>query len=135
MIVTHTQNATGQRRVYLGAKASLECWIEPKADGTWSFHIADAVAGIELGDATRRTSAIHTLAALADELAVAPADLAAVPFEVIAALHTASPYANRRVPLPRRTPIENSFMATSPGITRPSADFRARDFGGFRRPR
>lgn len=127
MIVTHTQNAAGQRRVYIGAKASLECWIEPNTDGAWTFHIAEAVAGIGMDYASKRQWAIHVLAALAGELDVPPADLASVPFEAIAALHTASPYANRRVPLPRRAPIENSFVATGPGITRPRADFTARD--------
>lgn len=124
MIITHTQNQAGQRRVYIGGKASLECWIEPTTNGAWSFHLDESIAGVGTDDATKRAWAKHMLLALADALAVAPADLAAVPFEAIAALHTASAYANRRVPLPRRAPIENSFMATPPHITRPSGDYR-----------
>ena len=123
MIVTHTQNADGHRRVYLGVKASLDYWIEPNPDGTWSFHLDDAIAGIPTDDALKRDCAKHMLLKLADELAVAPDDLASVPFEAIAALHTASVFANRRVPTPKRAPIENAYMTTPPTITRPRADF------------
>lgn len=46
MIITHTQNQAGYRRIYLGAKFSLECWIEPQADGrAWTFHY-DIGAGL-----------------------------------------------------------------------------------------
>ena len=45
MIITHAQSQDGYRRIYLGAKFSLECWIEPKDDGRgWTFHY-DASAG------------------------------------------------------------------------------------------
>ena len=135
MIVTCTQNASGHRRVYLGAKMSLECWIEPKPDGTWSFHMDDAISGIPADTSTKREWAIHMLLALARELAVAPEDLAAVPFEAIAALHTAASHASRRIPPPKRSPIDNAYIATPPRITRPRADFAAHDRSNYRRYR
>jgi hypothetical protein len=61
--------------------------------------------------------------------------LAAVPFEVIAALHAGDPYAGRRVATPKRRAIDNGFMATPPHITRPSTDFASRDHPSARRPR
>lgn len=128
MIVTHTMTATGQRRIYLGGKASLEAWIEPDPDGTgWKFHLDAAVTGQHLSEHDRRSWAIHMLADLADELAVAPNDLAAVPFEAIAALHVVDPYAGRRIAVPRRRSIDAGYMATPPNITRPKADFTHRD--------
>ena len=133
MIVTCTQNATGHRRIYLGARMSLECWIEPKPDGTWSFHLDEAISGFPATDRIKRDWAIHMLLALADELAVAPDDLATVPFEAIAALHTASSHAGRRIPPPKRSPIENAYVATPPNITRPSSDFSSRDRADHRR--
>jgi hypothetical protein len=66
MIVTHTQNAQGQRRLYLGGKSPLECWIEPDVDGVrWTFNALDAVtekhsgrhaAQEELGELNRMSS-------------------------------------------------------------------------------
>jgi hypothetical protein len=129
MIITHTQNASGQRRVYLGAKSSLECWVEPAADNiAWSFHTDTAPSSYPPPPENLREWAKHMLLALADELRVEPADLAAVPFERIAALHATNPMEYRRVALPRRQPIENGFMATLPTITRPQADFTGQDF-------
>lgn len=129
MIVTHTQNLNGQRRIYLGAKSSLECWIEPQQDGTaWTFHIDDAVTGNTLSAADRKATAIHTLMSLAEELGIAPDDLASVPFEMIAALHTADPYASRRMPAGRRRTIDNGYLASTPGITRPWAEFTSREY-------
>lgn len=134
MIVTHTQAANGQRRIYLGGKASLECYIAPRADGQgWTFHLDDAVSGNELSDVDRRGWAVHTLMQLADMLAVAAADLAAVPFEMIAALHSTNPYDGRRVAVPKRQSIENGFMATPPHITRPSGDFKGGEYPRQRR--
>jgi hypothetical protein len=124
MIITCTQNAAGHRRVYLGGKASLECLIEPKPDGSWSFHLDEAITGAPTDPSTRRDWSIHMLLALARELDVAPDQLATVPFEAIAALHTAASYAGRRIPAPRRAPIENGYIATPPNITRPRSDFR-----------
>lgn len=134
MIITLTENAKGQRRVYLGGKSSLECWIEPKADGNaWTFHIEPAVAGVQLSNDERRAWGLHTLKILADELGVDRRVLPAVPFPSIAALHTADPYLERRVASPKRRVIENGYTAVSHS---PSLDFDARDYGGtkHRRP-
>lgn len=124
MIVTHTQNAQGQRRIYLGGKSSLEAYIAPRADNIgWTFHLDEAVTGNRLSEADRKAWAIHTLSSLSAELGVHPEGLAAVPFETIAALHTNSPFEGRRVAAGRRATINNGFMTTSPTIRKPSADF------------
>ena len=124
MIVTHTQNADGQRRVYIGGKGSLECWIEPQPDGGgWTFHMDEAVTGQSLGPDDKHRWAVHTLLALADGLGVSPDDLAVVPFEAIAALHSSDPFAGRRLPTGKRKVPENAFLAMGPGVTRPRADF------------
>ena len=123
MIVTHTVNADGQRRLYLGGKGSLECWLEPTDNGGWTFHLEAAVTGLALAPADRRLWAVHTLASLAHELDVAPGNLAGVPFEAIAALHASDPFAGRRLPTGRRKAPEKAFLASAPGITRPRADF------------
>lgn len=134
MIVTHTRNAEGRCRVYLGGKGSLECWIEPKADGRgWSFHINQAVTGNALTPEDERAWAVHMLFALARLLNTPPGELADVPFECIAALHSEDPYANRRVAAPRRRAIDNGFMGTVPGITRPQGDYIQRDGASHRR--
>lgn len=125
MIVTHTQNAEGKRRVYLGGKGSLECWIDPKTDSNgWTFHVTEAVTGNQLTPDDQRLWARHTLLKLAEELDVSPPDLYAVPFEAIAALHTTDPFAGRRVATPRRKTMDQAFMATAPHVTRPRGDFR-----------
>jgi hypothetical protein len=124
MIVTHTRNAHGQRRLYLGSKGSLECYLEPKPGGQgWTFHLETAVAGNALTDDDKHAYAIHMLKALADELDVVPADLATVPFDMIAVLHTADPYAGRRVPKGRRAIIDNAFFTTVPGSTLPRSNY------------
>lgn len=129
MIVTHTQNANGQQRVYLGGKGSLECWIEPLSDKrAWKFHLEEAVTGNKLSDSDKHRWAIFTLLELADELHVPPDDLASVPFEMIVALHAGDPYAGRRVAAPRRQALDQAFMATTPNVRRPQADFTARDY-------
>lgn len=124
MIVTHTRNAQGQCRVYLGGKSSLECWVEPKVDGiAWGFNLEEAVTGNHLSDQDRRASAIYTLFELAKMLGVAAEDLAAVPFEAIAVLHSADPYLGRRIASSKRRSLEQGFMSVPPGSTRPRADF------------
>ncbi len=134
MIVTHTQNATGQQRVYLGGKGSIECWIEPKADKrTWTFHMDASVAGNRLTDAEHHQWAIYTLTQLANELNVAPDELAATPFENIAALHNGDPFSGRRIAVPRRKAIDAGFMSTQPNVRRPQADFTANDYQQTRR--
>lgn len=136
MIVTHTRNAHGQRRVYLGGKGSLECWIDPDDTGTgWRLHIAEAVTGLPLSEGTQRDWAIHMLMKLAETLNVSPHDLQAVPFECIAALHSDDPFKGHRTPTPRRQNRDDFFMATSPGITRPRSDFaRGPEHHGRSRP-
>jgi hypothetical protein len=137
MIVTHCQNIHGERRIYLGGKGSIECYIAPADDGrTWTFHLDTAVTGQHLEPDQQRAWAIHTLGQLADALNVAPADLAAVPFDYIAALHAADPYASRRLPSSRRKAPDNFFMAAAPDLgTRPTADFTHRDFAHHQRHR
>jgi hypothetical protein len=135
MIVTHTRNATGQQRVYVGGKSSLECWIEPAVEKHgWTFHIDAAVTGNQIDADDKRAWAIHILLQLAAVLDVAPEQLSAVPFEAIAALHVTDPYAGRRVATPRRQAIVNGFMATTPDIRRPAEDFRAHERDHRRRP-
>lgn len=132
--MTHTVNANGLRRVYLGGKSSVESWIAPDADGVaWSFHIEMAPTSLPLPNDQLRAWAVHMLTALADDLAVAPDQLKAVPFERIAALHTSSPSDFRRVAAPKRQSVEHGYMATSPNIKRPQADFARADYEGFRR--
>ncbi len=136
MIVTHTQNANGQRRIYLGGKGSLESWIDPHSEGQgWTFHLAEAVGGNHLTHDDQRRWATHTLLALAEALEVSPQDLATVPFEAIAALHGHDPFEGRRVATPRRKAIDQAFMSTAPLITRPRAEFSAprSDFNRTRR--
>lgn len=129
MIVTHTQNAQGQHRVYLGGKGSLECWIEPEADKrAWIFRLDEAVTGNRLSDDDKRIWAIHTLLELANELHVLPDELKSVPFEMIAALHASDPYAGRRMAAPRRQVLDQAFMNTPPNIRRPQADFKREDY-------
>lgn len=124
MIVTHTQNVAGSRRVYLNGKGSLEAWIEPRATGNgWTFHLADAVAGNPLSEADRHACAVHILLRLAKTLAIPPQELANVPFECIAALHGTDPFAGRRTASPKRRSIENAFLAAEPDIRRPTSDF------------
>ena len=135
MIVTHTVNAEGLCRIYLGGKGSLECWLEPTTDGGWTFHVEEAVAGLARSTDEKRSWAVRILMDLAYELDVAPDDLATVPFEAIAALHAPDPFAGRRLPTGRRKLPENAFLASPPGITRPRADFSRGDFERHYRPR
>ncbi len=128
MIVTHTQNAQGQKRLYLGGKSSLECWIEPDADGiSWTFHAVDAVTGTLLTDEDRRSCLAFHLMGLSRTLGIPPLELAATPFEVLASAHTANPLESRRMAMPRAKALENGYMATAPHIRRPVADFDVRE--------
>lgn len=131
MIITHTINPDGRRRLYLGAKGSLECWLEPRQVDSagmpdWSFHLEEAFTGNRLTDADKREWAVYMLAALAAELDVPPDDLAAVPFEAIAALHAGSPFENRRMPTSKRAPV-NGYQAAKPGISRPAVGSGSHD--------
>lgn len=133
MIITHTTNKQGARRIYLGGKSSLECWVQPAVDGiAWSFHLDAAVTGNAVSQEDQRASAIAILISLANELAVLPQDLKAVPFERIAALHSSNPFENHRMPTPKQQLFDQCFMSTRPNVTRPKADFRSSDF--FREP-
>lgn len=126
MIVTHTQNAQGHRRVYLGAKASVECWIEPAADGiAWTFHVDTAPTTYSLPADTLREWAMHVLLQLAAALESKPDDLKAVPFERIAALHTINPADYGRAPAPKRHANAHAFTTTPPDIAQPSTDYSA----------
>lgn len=129
MIITHTQSQDGHKRIYLGAKLSLECWIEPKDDGrAWTFHYDASAGATHMQLADMRAWAESLLLRLCNELNVEPALLAQVPFEAIAALHTVPPTHHRRVASPQRKVTEYGFMSTPPNTTRPSSDYRARDF-------
>jgi hypothetical protein len=117
VIVTHARNAEGHRRVYLGGKSSLECWIEPNRDGHgWSFHVDRAVTGNAVTDADATTCVVYTLSRLCDELGVTPRDLANVPFATIAALHTVDPFCGRRIATGRRAAFKSGFMAAPPDM-------------------
>jgi hypothetical protein len=116
MIITHTTNAEGQRRIYLGGKSSMECWIAPAADGKgWTFHVAEAVGGFRLADEEKRETAVHVLRQLADALHVSPHELREVTFCTLASLHEDDPSLGRRVVSPRRRVIDNGFTAMPPG--------------------
>lgn len=134
MIVTHTLNAQGHRRVYLGGKASVECWIEPAADGVaWSFHMDTAQTVYPLPDDTMRSWAKQVLLELAAEIGTTPEDLKAVPFERIAALHTTNPADYGRAPAPRRQAYTHAFTTTPPEIKKPDAASHSFSGGRYRR--
>ena len=132
MIITHTQTTTGQRRLYIGGKGSLECYLTPTDDGLWTFHLDEAVTGNRLSDTDKRAWSTHMLAGLADELAVPPDALKSTPFETIAALHTADPYTGRRMPVSKRKAIDSGYITTPPTITRPQGDFRSSEYAQHR---
>jgi len=133
MIVTHTPNAQGHRRIYLGGKASVECWIEPAADGmAWSFHMDTAPTTYPLPADTMRAWAKQVLLELAAEVGAEPHNLKAVPFERIAALHTTNPADYGRAPAPRRQAYVHAFMTTPPEIRKPEANFSPQDFSRYR---
>ncbi len=134
MIITHTMNIHGHCRVYLGVTGSLNAWIEPLDDNQrWSFHVKQGLSAYPIPAADMRQWATHLLLQLAELLAVAPGDLADVPFETIASLHTGNPDEHSRMPTPRRRSLETAFMAIAPGITRPTSDFTAPDYTAGRR--
>ena len=90
---------------------------------TWKLEADYAPGALPMKEEDRRAWLAHTLMALVHELQIAPADLPSVPFERIAALHTANPLEYRRVAVPLRQMAEHGFMVTSPKITRSAADF------------
>lgn len=123
MLITNCQNASGQVRVYLGPRGSLECWIEPSDDGRhWSFHWDEALAGNTVADDDIRQWASTLLMQLATALEVRPDKLRDVPFKAIQALHIGNPFEARRVPASRRQTPDHAFMATAPHVTQPMKD-------------
>lgn len=136
MIITHAVNVHGQSRVYLGGTGSLFAWIEPLPDSPrWVFRFKEGLCANPLLDQDMRSWATHLLLKLADLLNVAPADLANVPYEAIASLHNDSPLEHARMPTPRKRTLGTAYMATSPGITRPSGDFHPGDYSNRNRRR
>lgn len=131
MIVTHTRNAQGHTRVYLGGKASVECWIEPAADGiAWSFHMDTAPTAYSLPDDAMRAWAKQVLLQLAAEIGTEPDTLRAVPFECIAALHTTNPADYGRAPAPRRQAYAHAFFTRPPETKQPAEPSTSRNFSG-----
>ncbi len=134
MIITHTTNGQGQARVYIGAKASLECWIEPAPDGiAWTFHLGESFCGAPITGADKRTWATHILMQLAEALDVAPADLASIPFGNITALHMGDPFLHCRMPASRRPDKDFAFIATMPNMTQPAGMDTASSYAKQRR--
>lgn len=121
MIITHATNGQGHARVYLGGKSSIEAWIEPAADRVaWTFHLGESFSGAPISDADKRACASLTLLKLSELLSVAPSDLSSVPYERIAALHTADPFLNSRIPASKRPNMDFAFVAAAPHMTRPA---------------
>lgn len=115
MIITHTVNAEGQRRVYLGGKSSMECWIEPQPDGVaWTFHTETAPGRFPLADDEAVEWMSYTRSNLARDLGVTPDRLDDVAFDRIAALHTTDGLDHRRVAVPRKQRAEHGFIAAKP---------------------
>lgn len=135
MIITHTINPNGERRIYLGGKSSIECWIAmEKGSKRWTFHVAEAVGGMALGFAERREAAAHMLGRLAETLGVQLSQLQSVAFDQIAALHEEDPSLGRRVAAPKRRVLENGFTASAPNAG-PRIDFSSGDLQRGRRRR
>lgn len=129
MIITHTTNAHGHQRVYLGGKSSMECWIEPNGNGQgWTFQATAAVSGNTVAPDIKRQWATHVLMQLCQRLQVQPDRLPAVPFDAIAALHDSNPYECRRMPTSRRKVIENGYLATTPRKRAVAPDFCTADY-------
>lgn len=128
MIISHTVNVDGKRRIYLGAQSSIETWLEPKADGkAWSVRYATNGCTY-LDTKAIATAVIAQMHQLADALRVTPHELDGVAFDTIADMHTTSTMRDRRIPSPQRDMIETGFMVTPPGVARTKNDFSAPDF-------
>lgn len=118
MLITHTQNAAGDRRIYLGPKGSLEGWLEPTTAGGWVFcwqH--DPTSWLRsVGDV--QAWAADLLTGLAAEVGVPLAELPARSFDELALYHTPDPDEQRRQPRRRRRDQVIGFVPTPPDITR-----------------
>lgn len=128
MIISHTVNVDGKRRIYLGAQSSIDTWLEPKEDGRhWSVRFNTSDCGYHSGDDILK-AIVGQMHQLAKALAVTPSQLDNISFDAIAALHTASTTRERRIPSPQRDTIETGYMVTPPGLSRSKNDFSAPDF-------
>lgn len=128
MIISHTVNVDGKRRIYLGAQSSIDTWLEPKDDGRrWSVRFNSSDCGYHSREDILQ-AIVGQMNRLARALAVEPERLDDVAFDAIAALHTASNTRERRIPSPQRDTIETGFMVTPPGVARSKNDFSAPDF-------
>lgn len=128
MIISHTVNVNGQRRIYIGAQSSIEIWLEPKEDGKrWSVrHNASGLAHLEPRDLLH--AVIAQMVALAQTMQVTPQQLDTMTFDAIAAFHSTSSTRERRIPSPQRDMVETGYMVTPPGVQRSKNDFSAPDF-------
>ncbi len=132
MLLTHTVNHEGTRRIYLGCTFSLQAWLEASDDSTsWSFAYDVSQAPPHMDAYAMRQWAAGLLKTLADTLNVAPCELSQVPFDTIAKLHTVPDTHGRRIPSPQREVIETGYMPTPPGTARSKADFTATDFKAY----
>ncbi|WP_072387130.1 hypothetical protein [Hyphomicrobium sp. CS1BSMeth3] len=123
MIITHAVDPHGNSRIYLGGKASIECWIEPsQEDASWTFHMQEGLSGTHLDHHQKHQWAIHILKALADEIGVAPSDLKGVPYHAIMNHHTPDPFDGRRAPAPRKQSYDTAYVATPPHRPPPRKD-------------
>ena len=112
MIVTHTRNAAGEQRVYLGGKGSLECWIEPdQTSGHWRVRVDEAVAGNRLTVPDKQAWVRYMLTELANLLDVPIDQLPVVSLSDIAALHVSDPCTGRRAKAPAQRRREANFVA------------------------
>jgi hypothetical protein len=128
MIITHATSATGHRRIYLGGKSSLECWLEPDANGqSWKFKHKVAPTAPQPTEQSLQIWANHLLLNLANDLNINPDQLTTTPFDCIAALHTVDPFEDGRTPAPRRKALEQGFMSNTPNLTRPTSDYTAHE--------
>lgn len=131
MIISHTVNVNGKRRVYLGAKGSIDTWLEPKDDGkAWRVRCTpDDMHMLTVDDV--RQSVMALMEKLAAALGVTAHQLDAVPFDTIARMHSTSTTRDRRIPSPQRDVIETGYMVTPPGVARSKTDFSAPDFNKY----
>lgn len=131
MIISHTVNVDGKRRIYLGAQSSIDTWLEPKEDGCgWSIRF-NTNGCTYLGREELVRAVIAQMHQLAETLNVTPHQLDDITFDRIAELHTVSTNRERRIPSPQRDIIETGYMVTPPGVMRSKNDFSAPDFNKY----
>lgn len=131
MIISHTVNVNGQRRIYLGGKGSIDTWLEPKDDGkAWRVRFTPDDMHMLTADDVRH-SVVALMEKLASVLGVTAHQLDGVPFDAIARFHCTSTTRDRRIPSPQRDVIETGYMVTPPGVARSKTDFSAPDFNKY----